>query len=51
MGSSQATPEGIDETVAALDGGAKDLAMNVALNQIEGWFLSWKLPGSRSWSP
>ena len=32
MESNQATPEGIDETISALDGGAKNLAINVALN-------------------
>ena len=36
MESNQVTPEGIDETVSALDGGVRNLAMNVALNQIEG---------------
>ena len=45
MESNQATPEGIDETISTLDGGVKNLAMNVALNQIEGWRLRLEAPG------
>ena len=45
MESNQVTPEGIDETVSALDGGVRNLAMNVALNQIEGWRLRLEATG------
>lgn len=45
MESNQATPEGIDETISTLDGGVKNLAMNVALNQIEGWRLRLEASG------
>lgn len=43
--SNQVTPEGIDETVSMLDGGIKNLAMNAALNQIEGWRLRLEASG------
>lgn len=45
MESNQATPEGIDETVSTLDGGVRNLAMNVALNQVEGWRLRLEATG------
>ena len=45
MESNQVTPEGIDETVSTLDGGVRNLAMNVALNQIEGWRLRLEASG------
>jgi hypothetical protein len=43
--SNQATPGGIDETISILDGGVRNLAMNVALNQIEGWRLRLEASG------
>lgn len=43
--SNQATPEGIDEVISTLDAGVKNLAMNVALNQIEGWRLRLEATG------
>ncbi len=46
MESNQVTPEGIDETVSMLDGGIKNLAMNAALNQIEGWRLRLEASGA-----
>ena len=45
MKSSQATPEGIDETISRLDGGVKNLAMDAALNQIEGRRLRLEASG------
>ncbi|QIN80370.1 hypothetical protein GBA65_19690 [Rubrobacter marinus] len=45
MESNQVTPEGIDETISTLDGGLRNLAMNVALNQIEGWRLRLEATG------
>ncbi len=45
MESNQATPEGIDETISTLDGGVRNLTMNVALNQIEGWRLRLEATG------
>lgn len=45
MESNQATPEGIDETISVLDGGIRSLAMNVALEQIEGWRLRLEATG------
>ena len=45
MESNQVTPEGIDEAVSTLDGGVRNLAMNVALNQIEGWRLRLEASG------
>lgn len=48
MESDQATPEGIDEAISTLDGGVRNLAMDVALNQIEGWRLRLESSGSRS---
>ena len=45
MESNQVTPEGIDETVSTLDGGVRKLAMDVALNQIEGWRLRLEASG------
>lgn len=45
MESNQVTPGGIDEPISILDGGVKNLAMNVALNQIEGWRLRLEASG------
>ena len=45
MESNQVTPEGIDEMVSTLDGGVRKLAMDVALNQIEGWRLRLEASG------
>ena len=45
MESNQVTPEGIDETVSTLDGGVRNLAVNVAINQIEGWRLRLEATG------
>ena len=45
MESGQAGPEGIDETISALDGGVNTLAMDAALNQIEGWPLRLEASG------
>lgn len=45
MESNQVTPGGIDELISTLDGGVRNLAMNVALNQIEGWRLRLEASG------
>ena len=45
MESGQAGPEGLDETISALDGGVKNLTMDAALNQIEGWRLRLEASG------
>ena len=45
MESNQVSPEGIDETISTLDGGVRNLAMNAALNQIEGWKLRLEASG------
>ena len=51
MQSNQATPEGIDETVSMLGEGVKNLAMNAALDQIEGWRLRLEVSGVPEFEP
>jgi len=43
--SDQAGPAGLDRTISVLDGGVKNAAMNIALNEIDGWRLRLEASG------
>lgn len=45
MESDQAGPAGLDRTISVLDGGVKNAAMNIALNEIDGWRLRLEASG------
>lgn len=43
--SDQASAQGIERTISVLEGGVKNAAMNVAMNEVDGWRLRLEASG------